>query len=152
MSLALSSCSKSGLRGPGEPEIASTTWPPGTGPVLAMGSERLMPQPVTRKRAARTSGPPLRCWRRTLLVGLEPDVGGGRDEEDSGQHPGGVVELALEAAPGAVAPAQPAVAASDGPPQSGCFRRLEQHSRHQEDCNHHLQDDQGIANSVHGRE
>src|SRR5262245_6956098 len=151
MSLALSSCSKSGLSGPGEPEIASTTWPPGTGPVRAMGSGRLTLQPVIRKRTARASGPPLRCGRRTLLVSLEPDVSDGRDEEDSGQHPGRVVELALQAAPGAVAPTEPAVSASNGPPQSGRFRRLEQHSRHQEDGNGHFHDDERVANLVHGR-
>src|SRR5262245_22954518 len=114
MSLAFSSPSKSGLSGPGDPVIASTTWPPGTGPVRAIGRAVFKLQPVsTSMAAARTRGTRVRCRQRTLLVGLEPDVGDRRDEEDSCQHPGRVVELALQAAPGAIAATQPAVAASN---------------------------------------
>src|SRR5215813_6145135 len=108
MSLAFSSCSKSGLSGPAEPVIASTTWPPATGPVLAIGKAVLMVQPVSRKRAARTRVPHTRRRLPTLPVGLEPDVGDRCDQEDGGQHPRRVVELALQAAPGAVPAAQPA--------------------------------------------
>src|SRR5262249_17850406 len=135
----------------GEPEIASTTWPPGTGPVRAMGSGRLTLQPVIRKRTARASGPPLRFGRRTLLVSLEPDVSDGRDEEDSGQHPGRVVELALQAAPVGSPPPSPAAPPPNAPPQPGRFGLWNHPPRHQEDANGHSHDDGRVANLVQGR-
>src|SRR5262249_12471041 len=91
--------------------------------------------------------------RPTLLdVGLEPDVGDGDDEERRGQHPRGVEELPLETAPGAVAAAQPSVAATDGPPQAGRLRRLQQHPRHEQDADDHLQDDERVSDVGHWTE
>src|SRR5215471_14515212 len=99
-------------------------------------------------RAASAAAP--ERLRVTLLVRLEPDVRDGDDEERSGQDPGGVEELPLQAAPGPVAASQPAVATADGPSQPGRLGRLEEDPGHQQDCHHDLHDDQCVANVAHG--
>src|SRR5262245_21180158 len=149
MSFSFASCSNRGLSGPVVPATASTTWPPGTGP-LEMGSiAGSALQPASRTAATAMSAGLVSIRLTSLDVLLEPDVRDGDDEERGRQHPGGVVELALEAAPGAVPAPQPAVAPSDGPSQSGCLGRLQQHSRHQQDGDDHLEDDERASNLLH---
>src|SRR5215472_2147828 len=148
MSCSLAPSSKSGLSGPGVPTMASTTCPPDTGPMRAIGSPDSDWHAHSSKRAARAA-PPERP-RTTLLVGLEPDVRDGDDEKRAGQDPRGVEKLPLQAAPGPVASSQPAVAAADGSAQTGRLGRLQEDARHQQDGDHDLHDDQGVANAVHG--
>src|SRR5215471_15943893 len=150
ISFSLAPCSNSGFSVPGVPATASVTWPPCTGPTLGTGMAGMLASHADSSSSPAAKAAAVRCLGTLLDVGLEPDVGDGDDQERCRQHPGGVEELPLQAPAGAVAATQAAVATADGPPQTRRLRRLQQHARHQQDADDHLEDDERVANVGHG--
>src|SRR2546430_15434060 len=79
-----------------------------------------------------------------------PDVGHRADQEGCDEDPGGPVDLKHEAAPRAVASAEPVAAAADRPDETRRLRCQDQHTGHQEDRKDGLRNDQGDLELYHG--
>src|SRR5438270_4525959 len=147
MSRELSSGWRSGFSVVIDPTSASATAPPRPGSFVACftteeASIWQAPSSTTliKERAATA---PTRALSGAMS--RNPDVADADDQEGSDQHPGGPVDLPLQAAPCAIAAAQPSVAAADGSAQTRGLRRLQQHACHQEHADHHLGDHEGTS-------
>src|SRR5436305_11831308 len=163
MSRASSSSAKSGLRYPAAPAMASVKVPPLSAPLVRapvtsvraevaveMGAGAGWQAAPTRpSRASQQPGARRRPRRLMGEAGRDDDVGHRDGQEAEDQHPGGPVQLALEAAPGAIAAAEVAATAADGAPEAGRLRRLQQHPGHQEPGEDELGDDQEGLDLLH---
>src|SRR6266581_6786737 len=139
-SRVLSLASKSGLSTVGWPTSASTAVPPRAG----FGTVATGWHPQTASTAANAAGKSLLRKMR-----YHPDVGDRADKKRSHQDPAGPVDLALQAAPRAVATAEPVAAAADGAAEARCLRRLDEHAGHQQHGEHSLGDDEGVLELSH---
>src|SRR5437879_4841504 len=140
-SRVLALVSNSGLSTDGWPTSASTAVPPRAG----LGTVATGWHPASARTAANAATKSLpREMRR------HPDVGYRADEERDDQDPGGPVDLAPEAAPGAVPAAEPGVAAADRPAEARRLGCLNQHAGHEEDREHGLRDDERVLELSHG--
>src|SRR5713226_1719385 len=141
MSRVVSTDSNSGLSGPATPTRASTAVPPRAGlGTVATGWHP--PSAITAAIAAMRN--------RLPVMGFQVDVGDRADQEGHDQDPGRPVDLALQAAAGAVTAAQPAVPATDGPTQPRRLWRLSEDASHQTDRDHGLDHDQGVLDPSQG--
>src|SRR5438270_6083214 len=89
--------------------------------------------------------------RGLMDMSRHPDVRDRADQERADEDPRRPVDLALEAAAGAVAAAEAAVAAADRAAQSGRLWRLDEHARHQQHGEDRLGDDESVLQLGHGR-
>src|SRR5205807_521661 len=123
-SRVLALVSNSGLSTDGWPTSASTAVPPRAG----LGTVATGWHPASARTAANAA-----TTRLPREMRRHPDVGYRADEERDDQDPRGPVNLALEAAPGAVPAAEPGVAAADRPAEARRLGCLNQHAGHEED-------------------
>src|SRR5205807_2664811 len=140
-SRVLALVSNRGLSTDGWPTSASTAVPPRAG----LGTVATGWHPASARTAANAA-----TQRLPREMRRHPDVGYRADEERDDQDPGGPVDLALEAAPGAVPAAEPGVAAADRPAEARRLGRLNQHAGHEEDREHGLRDDERVLELSHG--
>src|ERR1700730_18331139 len=123
-SCVLASASNNGLRTPDAPTSASTAVPPRAGfGAVATGWHA----------SSTTAAATMAAARRLLRMSRHPDVGQGAHQEPRSEDPGRPVDLPLETAAGSIPSAESTVSAADRPAQSTGLRRLNEHSRHQED-------------------
>src|SRR5438093_2037244 len=145
-SRVVSSCSNSGLRGPGEPTSASTAVPPFAG----LGSVAMGWQAATASTATRPSAAPAtRVKRKTLLELRHPDVGDRADEEGEYDDPGGPVDLTLEAAARPITATEAVAPTSDRPAQTRCLGSLNEHPGRQQEREHHFDDYESVFDVGH---
>src|SRR2546430_16794266 len=112
---------KGGWSRVGGPPTPPTGVPPGAG----FGTAAPGWHPQTASTAANAAGKSLLRKMR-----YHPDVGDRADKKRSHQDPAGPVDLALQAAPRAVATAESVAAAADGAAEAPCLRRLDQQAGH----------------------
>src|ERR1700674_3338897 len=122
-SRVLSTVSNSGFRTPAAPTSASMAVPPRAG----FGTVATGWHPTRANTTAAAA-----VTYRLPEMGSHPDEGQRADQEGGDEHPRGPVDLALQAATGAIPAAQPAVAAADSSSEARCLRRLDQHASRQQ--------------------
>src|SRR5450759_596495 len=144
-SRVLSTDSKSGFRTPGAPTSASTAVPPRAGfGTVATGWH------ATSARATATAAAAAVRRRLPEITGSQRGEHDRADQEGDDQHPGGPVDLALQAAARAISAAGTVTSASDRSPEARGLRSLDQYARHQKDREHGLRDDERRDDLSHG--
>src|ERR1700686_1672790 len=137
-SLGLSTASKSGFKTPAGPTSASTGVPPRAGfGTVATGWDPTTPSTTAASTAVSD--------RLPEIAGSQRGEDDRAHQEGDDQHPGGPVDLALQAPARAVAAPGPVAAAADRSAEASRFRRPDQDARHQEDLKHGLRDDERRA-------
>src|ERR1700693_5817882 len=130
----LSTDSKSGFRTPAAPTRASMAVPPRAGfGTVATGWH---PNRATTIAA-------IAAMRRRLpeITGSQRGEDDRAHQEGDGQNPGGPVDLALQAAAGAIGTARSVRTSADRSAEAGRLRCLDQDARHQKDREDGLRDD-----------
>src|SRR4029077_17422571 len=142
-SRVLSTDSKSGFRTPAAPTSASMAVPPRAGfGTVATGWHAT--------RATTIAAIAAMCCRLPEITGSQRGEDDRAQEECNDQDPGGPVDLALEAAAGAIATARSVTASPDRSAKARRLRRLDQDARHQEDREDGLRDDERRDDLSHG--
>src|SRR3981081_3656320 len=135
-SRVLSTVSKSGFRTPGGPTSASTAVPPRAG----LGTVATGWHPTSASDAAAHAAASIRL----LEMGSYPDEGQRADQESGDEHPRGPVDLALQAAAGAIAAAPAVATTADRSSEARRLRCLYQHAGHQQKREDGLSDGQPV--------
>src|SRR4029077_7782199 len=149
-SWVLASPSNSGLRMVGEPTRASTAVPPRWGLGGVTGdwhpASAIAAATAPANQMSPTFGVPATASRDCALaeMSFHPDVGDRAHEKAARQDPRGPVDLALETPAGAVAAATRIAAAADRPAQARSLWSLHEHSRHQQDGEDDLNEDERV--------
>src|SRR5713226_4127555 len=139
-SRVLSTVSKSGFSTLAPPTNASTAVPPRAG----LGTVATGWHPISTSTSAAAP-----VANRLREMRSHPDERERADQEGGDQHPGGPVDLALEATAGAIPTARSVAAPADCPPKSRCLGRLDQHAGHEKDREDGLCDDERLLDLSH---
>src|SRR5580704_8715842 len=142
-SLVLSTDSKSGFKTPAAPTSASTAVPPRAG----FGTVATGWHPTT---ATTTAASTAVSDRLPEITGSQRGEDDRAHQERDDQHPGGPVDLALQATARSVTAAGSVAAAADRAAEASRFRRLDKDARHQKDRKHGLRDDERRDDPSHG--
>src|ERR1700682_2952691 len=141
-SRVLSTDSKRGFRTPAAPTSASTAVPPRAGlGTVAPGWHPTSANDTAAHAAARI------CL---LEMGSYPDEGQRANQERGDKNPRRPVDLALQAATGAIPAAAAPIASTDRATKARRLRCLYQHARHQQQREHCLRDGEPVLDVSHG--
>src|ERR1700693_1052557 len=134
-SRVLSTDSNSGFKTPAAPTSASTAVPPRAG----FGTVATGWHPTSATTIAAIAA--MRC-RLPEITGSQRGEDDRARQEGDNQDPGGPVDLALQAAAGAIATARSVATSADRSAEAGRLRCLDQDARHQKDREDGLRDDE----------
>src|ERR1700682_3327770 len=142
-SRVLSTDSKSGFSTPADPTSASTAVPPRAGLGTVATGWHATSATATAAVAAMSR-------RLPEITGSQRGEDDRADEEGDDKHPRGPVDLALQAAAGAVSAAVPVPPSADSSAKARRLGRLDQDARHQQEREDGLGDDERLDELSHG--